>query len=79
VANGKWHIESHYPTQAKERLEWGTRHLSPMWQKLHPHTLPTSWQNANHLAACEVMAIASLMDDPCLANTKFPHIFIIPR
>jgi hypothetical protein len=24
VANGTWHIESHYPTQAKERLGWGT-------------------------------------------------------
>jgi hypothetical protein len=29
VAIGKWHIESHYPTQAKGRLEWGTRHLLP--------------------------------------------------
>jgi hypothetical protein len=37
VANGKWPIESHYPTQAKERLEWGTQHLLPVWQKLHPH------------------------------------------
>jgi hypothetical protein len=27
VANGKWQIESHYPTQAKGRLEWGTQHL----------------------------------------------------
>jgi hypothetical protein len=26
MRNGKWHIESHYPTQAKERLEWGTQH-----------------------------------------------------
>jgi hypothetical protein len=26
-ANGKSHVESHYPTQAKERLEWGTRHF----------------------------------------------------
>jgi hypothetical protein len=23
----EWHISSHYPTQAKGRLEWGTRHL----------------------------------------------------
>jgi len=28
----KSHIESHYPTQAKERLEWGTQHLLPMWR-----------------------------------------------
>jgi hypothetical protein len=49
------------------------------WQKLHPHIVPTSWQNANHLAACQFTAIAPLMDDPCLANTKFPRIFIIPR
>ena len=34
VANGKWHIDSHYPTQAKVRLEWGTQHLSSVWQKL---------------------------------------------
>jgi hypothetical protein len=26
VANGKWHMKSHYPTQAKTRLEWGTQH-----------------------------------------------------
>jgi hypothetical protein len=32
VANEKRHIESHYPTQAKERLEWGTQHLLPVWQ-----------------------------------------------
>jgi hypothetical protein len=32
--NGKWHIESHYPTQAKRRLERGTQHLLPVWQKL---------------------------------------------
>ncbi len=25
VANRKWHIESHYPTQAKGRLEWATQ------------------------------------------------------
>jgi hypothetical protein len=25
VANEKWHIDSHYPTQAKGRLEWGTQ------------------------------------------------------
>jgi len=30
VANGKRHIESHYPTQAKGRLEWGTQHLLPV-------------------------------------------------
>jgi hypothetical protein len=24
VANWKWHIESHNPTQANRRLEWGT-------------------------------------------------------
>jgi hypothetical protein len=34
VADGKWHINSHYPTQAKRRLEWGTQHLLPVWQKL---------------------------------------------
>ena len=34
VENGKWHIGSHYPTQAKVRLEWGTQHLLPVWQKL---------------------------------------------
>jgi hypothetical protein len=27
TSNGKWHSESHYPTQAKRRLEWGTQHL----------------------------------------------------
>jgi hypothetical protein len=27
-------MESHYPTQAKERLEWGTQHLLPVGQKL---------------------------------------------
>jgi hypothetical protein len=32
--SGKWHIGSHYPTQAKVRLEWGTQHLLPVWQKL---------------------------------------------
>src|ERR1700735_4991708 len=32
--NWEWHIESHYPTQAKVRLEWGTQHLLPVWQKL---------------------------------------------
>jgi hypothetical protein len=30
VASGKWHIEGHYPTQAKGRLEWGTQHLLPV-------------------------------------------------
>jgi hypothetical protein len=25
VSNGKWHINSHYPTQANTGLEWGTR------------------------------------------------------
>jgi hypothetical protein len=34
LADGKWHINSHYPTQAKRRLEWGTQHLSPVWPKL---------------------------------------------
>jgi hypothetical protein len=34
VADGKWHIKSHYPTQAKGRLEWGTQHWLPVWQKL---------------------------------------------
>jgi hypothetical protein len=33
VANGKLQIESHYPTQAKGRLEWGTQHFLPVWQK----------------------------------------------
>ena len=32
VENWKWQIESHYPTQAKRRLEWGTQHLLPVWQ-----------------------------------------------
>jgi hypothetical protein len=27
VASGKWHIEGHYPTQAKGRLEWDTTAL----------------------------------------------------
>ncbi len=27
AANRKWHIESHYPTQAKGRLEWATQPL----------------------------------------------------
>jgi hypothetical protein len=30
VASGKWHIEGHYPTQAKGRLEWGTQRLLPV-------------------------------------------------
>jgi hypothetical protein len=34
VTDGRWLIESHYPTQAKRRLEWGTQHLLPVWQKL---------------------------------------------
>src|ERR1700678_4135202 len=34
VGYGKPHIESHYPTQAKVRLEWGTQHFLPVWQKL---------------------------------------------
>jgi hypothetical protein len=34
VANGKRLIESHYPTQAKVRLEWGTQDWLPVWQKL---------------------------------------------
>jgi hypothetical protein len=34
VANGRLHISSHYPTQAKVRLEWGTQHLLPVGQKL---------------------------------------------
>jgi hypothetical protein len=25
--DGKWHVESHYPTQAQRGLEWGTQHL----------------------------------------------------
>jgi hypothetical protein len=32
VADEKWYIKGHYPTQAKRRLEWGTQHLSPVWQ-----------------------------------------------
>jgi hypothetical protein len=36
VAKEKWHIGSHYPTQAKERLEWGTQHLLPCAKKLIP-------------------------------------------
>src|ERR1700678_3304564 len=51
VANGKGHIESHYPTQAKVRLEWGTQHLLPVRQKLlraspvffGPGTLVRTW------------------------------------
>ena len=27
------HIESHHPTQAKRRLEWGTEDSLPVWQK----------------------------------------------
>jgi hypothetical protein len=34
VADEKWHFNSHYPTQANRRLEWGTQHLLPVWQKL---------------------------------------------
>jgi hypothetical protein len=34
VADGKWLIEGHYPTQAKGRLEWGTQHLLPGVAKL---------------------------------------------
>jgi hypothetical protein len=34
LVNGEWHIESHYPTQAKVRLEWGTQQLLPVRQKL---------------------------------------------
>ena len=34
VEDGMWHIEIHYPTQAKGRLEWGTEHLLPVWQTL---------------------------------------------
>jgi hypothetical protein len=33
---GKWHIEGRYPTQAKKRLEWGTRHLFSVWREPHP-------------------------------------------
>src|ERR1700677_3932951 len=33
AANRKRHIESHYPTQAKGRLEWGTQHLLPVRRK----------------------------------------------
>jgi hypothetical protein len=33
VANWKWHIESHYPTQANRRLEWGTQRLLPVGPK----------------------------------------------
>ncbi len=32
--NEKWHSESHYPTQAKGRLEWGTQRLLLGWQRL---------------------------------------------
>jgi hypothetical protein len=32
MAIEKRRIESHDPTQAKGRLEWGTRHLLPVWQ-----------------------------------------------
>jgi hypothetical protein len=31
-----WHIESHYPTQAKGRLEWGTQHLLPVERTAGP-------------------------------------------
>ena len=34
AAKEKRHIDSHYPTQAKGRLEWGTQHFLPMWQIL---------------------------------------------
>ena len=34
AANEKRHIDSHYPTQAKGRLEWGTQHFLPVWQIL---------------------------------------------
>jgi hypothetical protein len=30
LADGKSHIGSHHPTQAKRRLEWGTQHLLPV-------------------------------------------------
>jgi hypothetical protein len=32
VADGEWHFNSHYPTQANRRLEWDTQHLLPVWQ-----------------------------------------------
>ncbi len=35
VANRKWHIESHYPTQAKVRLEWATQRLWSCGRSLH--------------------------------------------
>jgi hypothetical protein len=25
LPDGKWHVQSHYPTQAKSGLEWGTQ------------------------------------------------------
>src|ERR1700677_831548 len=34
TANAERHIDSHYPTQAKGRLEWGTQHFLPVWQIL---------------------------------------------
>jgi len=38
---GRWHIESHYPTQANGRLEWGTQHSLPVWRK--PPGIPQHW------------------------------------
>ena len=51
MANGKWHIESHYPTQAKERLEWGT----PVFVAIR--FFPCASSPDDHILTVKMMAV----------------------
>jgi hypothetical protein len=56
LARGKWHIESHYPTQAKRRLEWGTQHLLLVWKRTVVSRMP--WASWSGLTAVGLDVVA---------------------
>jgi hypothetical protein len=53
--------------------------LSPVRQKRQPHIMPTSWQNANHLAAGHFVPIALLAAHPLSSEHEVSPMVIVPR
>jgi hypothetical protein len=64
AANEKRHIDSHYPTQAKGRLEWGTQHF---------------FAGVANTMATMAHSLDSLPDRPVLTQGRLARTYPIPR
>ena len=84
MADGKWLIEGHYPTQAKGRLEWGTQHLLPGVAKLLGTSPVFSFPQSATKESLRTLVLPLLVSHWCedllhLCN-QFPIVgLIVPR